>query len=66
MTKSKVVREYIEMGGKYTKSLCGVTSRRMGTHGKHEVDSRIMQGQSRGKQDQAWPNASVNDDDNAH
>ena len=54
------------MGEKYTKSLCGVTNRRMGTHGKREVDSRITRGRSRGKQDRAWPNASVDDDDNAH
>ena len=46
--KSKTVREYVEMGKKYIKSPCGITSQQMGTHGKREAGKEITQSRSRG------------------
>ena len=54
------------MGKSKAKSPRKGRDRRTETHGKHEVNGGINVKSKSWRQDQRWPNASVDDDDDAH
>ena len=54
------------MGESKTKSPGKRRGRRTETHGKREVNGGINAKSKSWRQDQRWPNASVDDDDDAH